>query len=121
MKSCWPNGNTGRGRSKMTKKYRVNGSELFNLQSMYEHLKAKELEMEEAPRGTVSIDEFSKLCDRLEELECLMQKAPNIGALVDWNTLKRIREITAERQMIRYSTCLAAGATEAEAAISLQL
>lgn len=105
----------------MSKKYRVNGSEVFNLQSMYEHLKVKELEMEEAPRGTISIDEFSKLYDRLEELEVLMEKAPYIGALVDWNTLKRIREITAERQMIRYSTCLAAGATEEEAAISLFL
>lgn len=105
----------------MNKKYRVNGSEVFNLQSMYDHLKVKEIEMEEAPKGIFTTDEFIKLYDRLEELELLMEKAPYIGALVDWNTLKRIREITAERQMIRYSTCLAAGASEEEAAISFDL
>lgn len=105
----------------MNKKYRVNGSEVFNLQSMYDHLKVKELEMEEAPRGTISIDEFSALYDRLEEVETLMEKAPHVGALVDWPTLKRIREIADERRMIRYSTCLAAGATEEEAAISFNM
>ena len=105
----------------MNKKYRVNGSEVFNLQSMYDHLKVKEIEMEEAPKGTFTTDEFIKLCDRLEEVESLMEKAPCIGSLVDWDTLKRIREITAERQMIRYNTCLSLGATEEEAAISFDL
>ena len=93
------------------KKYRVNSSEHFNLQSMYEHLKCIEIDMDE---GTIPYDE--KVIDRIEEIERLMDSAPYVGSLVDWPTLKRIREIQAERQMIRYATCLAAGTPEKEAA-----
>lgn len=93
------------------KKYRVNSSEHFNLHSMYEHLKCIEIDMDE---GTIPYDE--KVIDRIEEIERLMDSAPYVGSLVDWPTLKRIREIQAERQMIRYATCLAAGTPEKEAA-----
>ena len=31
-----------------------------------------------------------------------MDQAPHVGSLVDWPTLKRIREIKDERQIIRY-------------------
>lgn len=97
------------------KKYRVNGSEHFNLNSMYEHLKSMELDMIYAPAGTYTEEQFSELFDRLEEVEELMDKAPCIGAAVDWPTLKRIREIRDERNLIRYSIALKNGASEKEA------
>ena len=93
------------------KKYRVNESEHFNLYSMYEHLKVLEIEMEDGERPW---DE--SIFDRIEEVESLMDMAYCVGAYVDWPTLKRIREIKDERQMIRYNRCIAAGATEREAA-----
>ena len=93
------------------KKYRVNESEHFNLYSMYEHLKVLEIEMEEGERPW-----DDSIFDRIDEVETLMEKAYCVGALVDWPTLKRIREIKDERQMIRYNRCMAAGATECEAA-----
>ena len=98
------------------KKYRVNESEHFNLYSMYEHLKVLEIEMEDGERPW---DE--SIFDRIEEVESLMGKAGYVGAYVDWPTLKRIREIKDERQMIRYNRCMAAGASEREAAIAFQL
>jgi len=98
------------------KKYRVNGSEHFNLCSMYEKLKVMEIEMQE---GEHPWDDA--IFDRIEEIESLMEKAYCVGALVDWPTLKRIREIQAERQMIRYNRSLAAGHSEREAANAFQL
>lgn len=96
------------------RKYRVNGSEHFNLISMYEHLKCLEIEMiEEYERFTE--EQFDELLDRIEEVEKLMDKAPCIGARVDWTTLKRIREIRDERNLIRYSRALENGASEKEA------
>lgn len=97
------------------KKYRVNGSEYFNLNSMYEHLKSMEIDMINAPKGAYTNEQFSELFDRLEEVENLMDKAPCIGARVDWPTLKRIREIRDERNLIRYSIALENGASEKEA------
>lgn len=99
-----------------TKKYRVNGSEHFNLFSMYDHLKCIEIDMDE---GTTPFD--SKVLDRIEEVEQLMDKAPYVGSLVDWPTLKRIREIKKERQMIRYATCLSQGTPEREAAMAFEI
>lgn len=98
------------------KKYRVNGSEHFNLYSMYEKLRVWEIEMQEGERPW-----DDSIFDRIEEVENLMDKAYCVGALVDWPTLKRIREIQAERQMIRYNRCLAAGHSERDAAIAFQL
>lgn len=98
------------------KKYRVNGTEHFNLYSMYEKLKCIEIDMNE---GTIPYDE--KLYDRIEEIERLMDEAPYVGALVDWPTLKRIREIKEERQMIRYATCLADGTPEQDAALAFDI
>lgn len=59
--------------------------------------------------------------DRIDEVERLMDKAYCVGAMVDWPTLKRIREIKDERQMIRYATCIAAGANESDAALSFEV
>lgn len=102
------------------KKYRVSESELFNLQSMYEHLKCLETEM---IMGETEFDEneWDSLCKKLDETEMLMEKAYCVGAPVDWPTLKRIREIRDERQMIRYATCLSQGTPEKDAALAFSL
>lgn len=100
----------------MAKKYRVNATEHFNLYSMYEHLKVLEIQMQE---GETEWDDTIE--GRIEEVESLMDKAPCVGALVDWPTLKRIREIKDERQYLRYCRCLAAGASEADAAIAFDV
>lgn len=97
------------------KKYRVNGSEHFNLMSMYDRLKCMEsdaIETGEWPDG---------LEERIEEVEMLLEKAYCVGALVDWTTLKRIREIKDERQLIRYNRSLAAGSNERDAALAFSL
>ena len=98
------------------KKYCVNSTEHFNLHSMYDHLKCIEIDMQE---GTIPWDDA--ILDRIDELESLMDKAPWVGSLVDWPTLKRIREIKDERQMIRYTTCLAAGSDEHDAALAFEV
>lgn len=103
------------------KKYRVNESEVFNLSSMYDHLKCIEIEMQEAPSDAYSQEEWGEILTKIREVEGLMDKAYCVGALVDWPTLKRIREIKNERQLIRYTTCLNSGASESEAAQAFDL
>ncbi|MBS5511754.1 MAG: hypothetical protein KHX30_10640 [Clostridium sp.] len=103
------------------KKYRVSSSEHFNLMSMYDKLKCQQIDMDEAPPHTYTEVQFEELDKRLEEINQLMEKAYCVGALVDWPTLKRIREIREGRQLIRYNTCLAAGASEREAAQAFEL
>jgi hypothetical protein len=98
------------------KKYRVNESEHFNLMSMYDHVKCIEIDMAE---GIVPWD--NEVIDRIQEIEDLLDKAYCVGALVDWPTLKRIREIKDERQMIRYNRCLQSGMEEKEAGLAFQL
>ncbi len=98
------------------KKYRVNSSEHFNLYSMYDHLKSLEIDMEE---GIIPWDD--SIIEKITEVTNLMDKAYCVGALVDWPTLKRIRELQYERQLIRYNISLQNGATEKEAAIAFDL
>lgn len=105
----------------MTKKYRVNGSEHFNLYSMCDRLKCIEIDMTEDTEHTYTEKQWDEIEARITEVEELMEKAYCVGALVDWSTLKRIREIKAERQLIRYNTCMQQGATEKEAAIAFSL
>lgn len=100
----------------MIKKYRVNGSEHFNLYSMYEHLKVIEIDMQD---GIIPWDDTIE--ERIEEVESLMKKAPYVGSLVDWQTLKRIREIKDERQIIRYCKCIAQGTPERDAALAFDI
>lgn len=60
------------------KKYRVNESEIFNLRSMYEHLKYIEEQVKES-------NDWSDLEDiesRIQEVENLMDHARHIGAMV---------------------------------------
>ena len=101
---------------KKQKRYRVSDSEHFNLMSMYDHLKCMEIEMEE---GTLPADDT--ITDRIREVEDLLEKATCVGAEVDYPTLKRIREIKEERQMIRYCRSMAAGASEKDAALAFDL
>lgn len=103
------------------KKYRVNESEHFNLYSMYDKLKCIEIDMQEAPAHTYTEKQWDELQAKMTELENLMGKAYCVGALVDWPTLKRIREIKEERQLIRYNTCMAQGASEKDAAMAFYL
>ncbi len=103
------------------KQYRVSESEHFNLYSMYEHLKCLEIEMREAPPHTYTEKQWDEMYERIAEVETLMDKAYCVGALVDWQTLKRIREIKTERQWIRYNTCMAQGTPEREAATAFEL
>lgn len=109
------------GERKNMKKYRVNESEHFNLYSMYDHLRCIEIDMQEAPPGSYTEEQWDDIEDRISEVEELMEKACCVGALVDWPTLKRIREIKNERQMIRYSRSLEAGAAERDAAVAFDL
>lgn len=88
------------------KKYRVNENEVFNLHSMYELLKCREIDLYES-------DVFdSRRADELEikimEVERLTKLAPCSGSLVVWDDLKRIREIKEERECIRHHRKLAA-------------
>ena len=103
------------------KKYRVNESEHFNLYSMHDKLKCIEIDMQEAPAHTYTDEQWDEVQERISEVEELMEKAYCVGALVDWETLKAIREIQEERRLIRYERCLAAGDNEKEAAIALTL
>ena len=103
------------------RKYRVNESEHFNLYSMHDKLKCMEIDMQEAPAHTYSDEQWDDLQKRIKEVETLMEKAYCVGALVDWPTLKRIREIKEERQLIRYAICLNQGTSEKEAALAFDL
>lgn len=102
------------------KLYRVSESELFNLQSMYDHLLCQRdvLRLSDTPDADAQLDEVES---RIAEVEQLMDKAYCIGALVTWPELSRIRTIQQERREIRYATCIAAGACEADAAIALTM
>jgi hypothetical protein len=84
--------------------------------SMYDHLKCVEIDMME---GIIPWDD--KVMDRIDELEDLLDKAYCVGALVDWDTLKRIREIKDERQLMRYNRCLQNGASEKDASLAFQV
>lgn len=97
------------------KKYRVNESEHFNLMSMYNHLKCMEIDAIETGKWPDGLEE------RIEEVEMLLDRAYCVGALVDWPTLKKIREIKDERQLIRYGRSLAAGSNERDAALAFTL
>ena len=102
------------------KKYRVNTSEITNLNSMYDHLKCME---EEMVMGETEFDEteWDELSDRMSEIEELMKQAYCVGALVDWPTLKRIREIKDERQGIRYGRCVAQGMSGSIASLAFEI
>lgn len=102
---------------KQVKKYRVNGSEHFNLHSMRDKLYV----MRDNAIDDRDWETADRAQERIEEVEALLHKAPCVGSLVDWPTLKRIREIQQERQLIRYQTCLAAGDSEAEAAMAFEI
>lgn len=97
--------------SKQVKRYRVNESEVFNLNSMYDHLKRMEIDA----RENDDWDVLDKIEERIEEVENLLESASYIGALVTWSQLKRIREIRDERNVIRYNISIQNGARDYEA------
>lgn len=97
--------------AKQVKRYRVNESEVFNLNSMYDHLKCMEIDA----RENGDWDALYKIEERIEEVENLLESARYIGALVTWPQLKRIREIRDERNVIRYNIAIRNGASDREA------
>lgn len=105
----------------MAKKYRVNESEHFNLLSMYERLRCIEIDMREDALHAYTEKQWDEIEERISEVEELIEKAYCVGALVDWDTLKRIREIKEERQLLRYIACMQQGASEKDAAIAFSL
>ena len=105
-------GHNSAGKDKKMKLYRVNRSEVEELYSMKEKIEVARLDAIDDGRYP-DADAYEA---RLEEVEKLIEKAGYPGAQVDWPTLKRIREIKAERQAYRYGVCLAAGMSEQKAA-----
>ncbi len=63
---------------------------------MHDKLKCIEIDMQEAPAHTYTDEQWDEVQERISEVEELMEKAYCVGALVDWPTLKRIREIKEE-------------------------
>lgn len=93
------------------KLYRVNRSEVFNLESMY----AKLMVLRDDARDEGDFILYDDYDERAMEVARLHKQAGYPGALVPWSVLKRIREIVAERQAIRYSACLTAGMSDSHA------
>ena len=84
-------------------------------------LNCVEIDMQEAPAHTYTDEQWDEIEERISEVEELMEKAYCVGALVEWPTLKRIREIKEERQLIRYNICLMQGTPERDAALAFEL
>lgn len=59
----------------MTKKYRVNESEIFNLQSMYDRLKCIEIDMRDDAVHAYTDKQWNEIEDRIIEVEELMEKS----------------------------------------------
>lgn len=95
------------------KYYPVSERIQFGLESMYEH--ARYMIECEYPEGKITDDEYVYWFDLSEECQNLMchrgwLKGKDYG---------RAKEITTNREWIRYNTCLAAGMDETEAGKAL--
>jgi len=99
------------------RKYFCNSSMKFNLDSMYTHVKVIAFDMEDGKINSVNIcgDTWTvdTIYDLLEELSDLLDKA--VFGKVTGKEYGRIKDISQERQMIRYMTCLASGMSERDA------
>lgn len=90
--------------SKSKKRYRVSSDEHFNLMSMMDKVMVQVYEA----RENGSFEEQEAAEARMDEMNDLLEKAPCVGALVDWPTLARIREIAVARETMRDQVCAAA-------------
>lgn len=90
--------------SKSKKRYRVSSDEHFNLMSMMDKVMVQVYEA----RENGSFEEQEAAEARMDEMNELLEKAPYVGALVDWPTLARIREIAVARETMRDQICAAA-------------
>lgn len=95
------------------KYYPVSERYFFGLQSMYEHC-AYLLECE---YDNLTAKEVSNIMTLQSECDELITKARR--GYVDGKTIGRIKNITYQREWIRYQACLAAGMDEREAAKAL--
>lgn len=89
--------------SKSKKRYRVSSDEHFNLMSMMDKVMVQVYEA----RENGSFEEQEAAEARMDEMNDLLEKAPCVGALVDWPTLARIREIAVARETMRDQVCAA--------------
>ena len=103
----------------MTKKYFVNESILFNLDSMLTHAYNIRNDFRDGERtaplqiaGRTLKDEFDAQ-DFIDYLDGLYDKA--FSRKVDGKTYGELKKIQFERQAIRYNCCLAAGMSERDA------
>lgn len=85
--------------------YRVTRSEYLSLYKLRNELANIELMMQSAPVHIYTDEQLNKIQDRICEVEELMNTAYGKWALVDWLTLKRIREIQDEQQLIKNCSC----------------
>ena len=95
--------------------YLVNKALIFNLESMYNHLKVQEYD-------AMMDNDWSRMDElesRLDEIEKLMEYAPYPGCAVTWEILSRLREISKERNMQRYQNCINQGMTPQEANLAI--
>lgn len=90
-------------------------SAMFNLDSMREHL-LYQIDMIHSGQAE---GDYEELRTRVEEVEDLLGMLKS-GRLPNYATWKRIQQIVKERQMMRYTTCLASGMDEATAAGAFQ-
>ena len=84
----------------------------FGLESMYEH--ARYMMECEYPDGKITDEEYDHWEALAEECEGLMQRGWLPG-----REYAQAKEITVQREWIRYNRCLAAGMSEREAGLAL--
>lgn len=97
---------------KGVKYYPVSERIAFGLESMYE--KARYMMECEYPDGNITDDEYDRWEALSEECERLMHR--------DWLSGKdygRAKQITVDREWMRYNRCLASGMSEREAGQAL--
>lgn len=98
------------------KRYPVKHSILFNLDSMRTHLICAKDELLETCKDDSLEGKMDGLIAELESLEELMQAIWGHRNTATWPELKRAREISEQRNLLRYTTCMAAGMDESDAA-----
>lgn len=98
---------------KGVKYYPVSERIRFGLESMREH--ARYMVECEFPDGNISLEDCEMWEDLADECEKLMDK----GSWLCWKDYSRAKEITIDREFIRYHRCLAAGMSERDAGQAL--
>ena len=105
----------------MENKYFVKSVDRFNLDSMRVHLWCVIYELQEKGGKSeimgkeMEIEEVTELKNECERLELKSRYGK-----VNGKEYGRIKEISLERQMLRYATCIKAGMNESKASLSFE-